>query len=122
MARIQLKGFVAALLVLAAGFIVSSGRSNGFVAVAAFVSVLALLAVVNRMAGGYVQEVTISGIILGLVEAYHFLIQPNVEGLPHLGGSGALFFGLVIAFRAVLFVIEVTKNPLKPYLTKVVGR
>lgn len=122
MASNKLLGFAAAVGILALGFVLASGRSTSGVIVVSLITVFALLAVVNRAAGGYVAEVLVSGLVLAVVEAYHFFIQPNIVGLPDLGTSGALFFGFVTVFRILLLVIESTPNPLRAPLRKVVGR
>lgn len=116
------KGVLVSFLILGVGLYTADSRPKNVVILVAAASIVALMAVVNRIEKSGVKEIIISGIILSSVEAYHFLVQPQYPSLPQLSPQGELFFGVAILIRAVLVLLEYVKSPLQPYVQKVIGK
>jgi hypothetical protein len=115
------KGFLYSLIVLLFGLYVSFGRPSSQVAFIAVVTIMAMMFVVNKFIKGMTDEIFISGFIIGLVEAYVFLIQPSWEGLPSLDPTVKLFFGIAIATRIIIFLFEKLDTPFKKPINLLLG-
>lgn len=108
------KGFGLSIAILLGGLYLSSKASNEiYVVLASLATIIVMMAVVNRSVKGKANEIFISGFLLGIIEAYVFLIQPNWSVLPAIPGDAKLFFGFAFLFRAIIFILEIIDTPAK---------
>lgn len=131
MASKTTKGFGLSIFILLIGLYLSSKPPfvaffipypKLWIVVIALTTTFAMMVAVNRFIKGESKEVFISGFVLSIVEAYVFLIQPNwAEALPPIGSGTELFFGFAFLFRTIFFLIEMTDNPIKKPLRRVIG-
>lgn len=107
------KGFLLALVVLLMGMLFSVGKEPFFVVVISVFTTVVMVYIIQKNVRGDYKEIVISGFILGAVETYVYLIQPNYPGAPALPGAAELFFGIAFLTRASIYVLEIINNPLR---------
>ena len=113
------KGLLVGLGIVIAGILLARDQTPTRVAIIAIIATIALMFVVGRMMKNRTTEIFITGIIVGIPEAYVFLIQPNYPGLVELPGSVELFFGVAIATRLIILILELVDNPFQKHIKKV---
>jgi uncharacterized membrane protein YjjP (DUF1212 family) len=92
-----------------------------YIALLALLTVILMAYSVSRYIKGEAQEVFITGIVLSIVEAYAFFIQPHWTTLPSFPGDAELFIGFVFIFRAAIWLLENIENPLQKPLKSLTG-
>lgn len=106
--------------IMLGGLLLSQKYDTSGVIITSVITTLVLIVIVGRRLKSRLNEVFVTGLLVGIPETYVFLIQPNINELmlfgqsvtlPTLPGNVELFFGIAIVTRVILLVLQFSDNP-----------
>lgn len=105
-------GFGIGLLIIFAGLFISQQNPTFgldepmYIILIAFLTTIVFIYTINKFIKSENDEIFISGFLLGGIELYVFMIQPNVPYFPHIAGNAELYFGSVGIVRILMLLVQ----------------